>query len=115
MIGPGAFDFMDPLNAGFTTLSAVEPGRDPRAVVALAGVVTAWANGAHKEALDIITRDGQALYYGLLPRERALVAMLDRRTRAALDGGGVMRGAAELAVAPASHDEAWAARYLSQS
>ena len=114
MLGPGAFDFMEPLNQGFTTLGSVEPGRDPRAMAALAGVTTAYANGAHRDALDIITREGQALYYGLLPRERALVAALEHRTRASLDAAGAMRGAAELAPSPGSHDEAWAARYLSR-
>ena len=65
------------------------------------------------EALDIITREGQLLHHGLLPRERAIVALLERRTRTALDGAGVMRAAAELEVAAANHDEAWAARYIS--
>ena len=115
MMGPGAFDFMEPLNAGFTTLGSVEPGRDPRAMAALAGVTTAFANGAQRDALDIITREGQALSYGVLPRERALVLALERKTRALLDGAGPMRGAAELATSPGNDDEAWAARYLSGS
>jgi hypothetical protein len=115
MLGPGAFDFMEPLNQGFSTLGGIEPGRDPRAVVALAGIATAHANGAHRDALDIITREGQALGYGILPRERALVMALERKTRATLDAAGVMRGAAELAPAPGNQDEAWAARYLSRS
>ncbi len=114
MLGPGAFDFMEPLNAGFTALGSVEPGRDPRAMAALAGVTTAFANGAHRDALDIITREGQALSYGVLPRERALVTSLERKTRALLDGAGALRGAAELAEAPGNNDEAWAARYLSR-
>jgi hypothetical protein len=114
MMGPGAFDFMEPLNQGFTQLGSIEPGRDPRAMVALAGVATAFANGAHRDALDIITREGQALSYGVLPRERALVMALERKTRALLDGAGAMRGAAELASAPPNGDEAWAARYLSR-
>ncbi len=114
MLGPGAFDFMEPLNAGFTTLGSVEPGRDPRAMAALAGVTTAYANGAHRDALDIITREGQALSYGVLPRERAVVMALERKTRALLDGAGAMRGAAELAAAPGNNDEAWAERYLSR-
>jgi hypothetical protein len=114
MIGPGALDFMDSLNAGFTALGEIEPGRDPRAVAALAGAATAYANGAFRDALDIVTREQQTWSYGLLPRERALVAMLDRRARAALEAGGAMRtGGGELV--PQNGDEAWATRYLSGS
>jgi hypothetical protein len=113
-IGPGALDFMDSLNSGFTALGELEPGRDPRAVAALAGAATAYANGAFKDALDIITREQQTWAYGLLPRERALVAMLDRRARTALEAGGAMRaGGGDLV--PQNGDEAWATRYLSGS
>ena len=112
MIGPGAFDFMFDLNASFTSLSELEPGRDPRAVAALAGAATAYVNGAYREALDILGHEQQAIFYGFLPRERALAAALERRARAALDVGGMLRAAGNVDLRADSPDEAWAGHYL---
>lgn len=91
--GPSAFDGLVQAGAVFGVMRSIEPGRDPRAVAALAGLALAQAEGAHREALDLAMRERWLLDSGLAPRERRLAFTLELRARAALEGGGVMRTA----------------------
>jgi tetratricopeptide (TPR) repeat protein len=68
----------------------LEPGRDPRALVALASAVVLSARGMPREAVDLLARERYVLQHGLLPREKALIASVELRAGTQL-GGGPMR------------------------
>jgi hypothetical protein len=72
-------------------LSSIEPSRDPRAVLALAGIFLAHRDGAHRQAIDLVGVESQTLAMRLLPHERALLREIDQSSRRALEG---IRGAA---------------------
>lgn len=74
-----------------STLAQLEPGRPPRALAALAGALLAVRRGHAREALDVLAREQASLSGGTLPRERELLAAIDRSARVALSSGGPMR------------------------
>lgn len=104
--GPSAWDGLAAAGTLFGVMRSIEPGRDPRAVAALAGLALAHLEGANREALDLAMRERWLLDSGLLPRERRLAYGLELRARAALEGGGAMRVAAPAPDGTA--EEAWA-------
>jgi hypothetical protein len=116
---PGAFDALTD-DAAFGSIGVaaalrdLEPGRDPRALLTLASIVFLAAAGMGREAVELSQREAQGLTFALMPRERALVALVEARARGQL-GGGPMRapGAAPPNVDPAS--AAWAERVLPQA
>jgi hypothetical protein len=92
-------------------LRDLEPGRDPRALLTLASVVLLAARGMGRESLELVERERGAMMPGLLPREKALIAHVETRSRGLL-GAGPMRSPG---VAPGAHDApltAWAERVL---
>lgn len=92
-----------------TALRELEPGRDPRALLTFASVVVLSVRGMVREALELAAREQYSLAAGLLPREKALLAAVDARSRGLLMGGP-MRAPGALA----SHDP-WAERVLGGS
>jgi hypothetical protein len=124
---PGMMDaFTDDANWGMgavalnTALTTMEPGRDPRAMLALTSIVLLSATQRPREALDILDRERGSLVNGLLPRERELVAIAEGRARAMLGPGGPMRVADPRGARDAQYqgaamvqgDAAWARRIL---
>jgi tetratricopeptide (TPR) repeat protein len=115
---PGGLDFItDDASFGAVGVAAalrdLEPGRDPRAVLTLACATVLTRRGAAKEALELIDRERWLLDRGLSPRERALIARVERHARGRLEGGPLR--AAAMVPAPAPHDpasEAWVDRVL---
>jgi hypothetical protein len=91
-------------------LRDLEPGRDPRALLSLASVVLMSARGMGRESLELIDRERYALTAGLLPREQALLAHVEARSRGLL-GAGPMRSPG-LAAGPEGAGAAWAERVL---
>ena len=57
-------------------LNELEGRRDPRPLAALAGAFVALRSGDHYAALDMVTREGPALSYGLAPDERVLLSRI---------------------------------------
>lgn len=109
--------FMDALtdDTGFgaagvgAALRELEPGRDPRALLTFASVVVLSVRGMVREALELAGREQYSLAAGLLPREKALLAAVDARSRGLLMGGPMRAPGA-----PVSHDP-WAERVLGAS
>jgi len=81
-------------------LSEVEPGRDPRGMLALASALVLAARGRSREAFELLDRERAWMTQTLLPRERALAARIGDRAHEAVVGGGPMRGAAMVTVDP---------------
>jgi hypothetical protein len=91
-------------------LRDLEPGRDPRALLSLASVVLMSARGMGRESLELIDRERYFLTAGLLPREQALLAHVEARSRGLL-GAGPMRSPG-VAAGPEGAGAAWAERVL---
>ncbi|AKU95169.1 hypothetical protein AKJ09_01833 [Labilithrix luteola] len=89
-----------------TALRDLEPGRDPRALLTFASVVVLSVRGMVREALELAAREQYALAAGLLPREKALLAAVDARSRGLLMGGPMRSPGAAVAY------DAWAERVL---
>jgi tetratricopeptide (TPR) repeat protein len=90
-------------------IEELEPGRDPRALLALATAAVLLAARRSREAFEVVEREGLASAPGLLPRERQLGARLQLRARAELAPAAVpLRAPA----APEDADAAWAAHLL---
>jgi len=106
---PSVLDGLDGLGNVFGVLDWVEPGRDPRALAVLAGMMLAHADGARRDVLDLALNERWNLDRGLLPRERRLATALELRARAELDGG-MMRVALDPALAEGEGE--WAAGVL---
>jgi hypothetical protein len=87
----------------------VEPGRDPRAVVALAHVVGLYRARAYRELVGILASEAQTLTQGLLPREQALVQALGTRARQGLEG---MRAGVAPSALPDPTSQQWVERTL---
>lgn len=91
-LGPrhaGVMDiFMDDSHFGqlgvAALLNELEGRRDPRPLAALAGAFVALRSGDHYAALDMVTREGPALSYGLGPDERVLLARISSEANAQL-------------------------------
>ena len=64
--------------------------RDPRAFAVLAGVVLAYRANEPQAALDVVSREGRALW-SLLPHEAALIKRVQTASQTALAQGGAMR------------------------
>lgn len=88
-------------------LRDLEPGRDPRALVALSSAVVLAARGNARDALELVNRERFCLDAGLLPREKALLANVEARSRGLLPGGA-MRSPGQASPSP----DRWAQRVL---
>ena len=115
---PGGGGFMDAFtnDAAFGAMGVsgalqnLEPGRDPRALLSLVSALVLVSKGMPREGLELVERERYFLNAGLLPREKALVANIENRARAAF-AGGPMRSPGQM-VAPADPMSGWAARIL---
>lgn len=113
---PGALDFLtnDEMFGAVGVSAAMrdlEPGRNARALLTFACVVTLSARGMVREAIDLVERERPILHAGLLPREQALVTRAEMHARGLLAGGPMrMPGVAPVLVHPDA--EAWADRVL---
>jgi hypothetical protein len=91
-----------------TALRDLEPGRDPRALLTLASAVVLAARGMAREAIELVDRERHVVEAGLLPREKALLANVESRSRGLL-AGGAMRAPGQPLAAEVS---GWAERVL---
>jgi hypothetical protein len=92
-------------------LRDLEPGREPRALLTVASAVVLAARGHARDALDLVERERPSLNAGLLPREHALLANIEARSRALLSGGP-MRSPGLASRGIEERAAAWAARVL---
>lgn len=69
-------------------LNELEGRRDPRPLAALAGAFVALRSGDHYAALDMVTREGPALTYGLSPDERVLLSRIASEANMQLASSG---------------------------
>lgn len=114
---PGALDVLsDDAAFGAVGISAalrdLEPGRDPRALLTLASVVVLAARGMAREAVELVERERYFLNAGLLPRERALVAHVENRSRGLLAGGPMRSPGMQQHQQVDPAGEAWAQKVL---
>ena len=77
-------------------LNELEGRRDPRPLAALAGAFVALRSGDHYAALDMVTREGPALTYGLAPEERVLLSRIASEARMQLGSADPHRSMARL-------------------
>jgi len=92
-------------------LRDLEPGRDPRVLVALSSAVVLAGRGMAREALELVDRERYSLNAGLFPRERALLENIEARSRGLL-AGGPMRSPGQASSAMSTAFAGWAARVL---
>jgi hypothetical protein len=98
--------------AGVTAaLRDLEPGREPRVLLTVASAVVLTARGRARDALDLVERERAFLNAGLLPREHALLANIEARSRTLL-AGGPMRSPGLASQGVEERAAAWAARVL---
>jgi hypothetical protein len=106
-MGPGAFGFLvdDSMWLGpvsTTTMYDVEPRRDARAMVVLAGALLAFKNGHYRACVDAAGPEVAMLRQNLLPDEGALYERVSAEALARLSGGEYRGGG------PSGSGNAWA-------
>ena len=78
-------------------LIAIEPGRDPRARIALASALLALHDGVPLAALDLVVRESATFQRSLWPHERALLSRIERESLRRIANQGMHRAPARIA------------------